>query len=469
MQNEGLMANTRLIQSPGALVLREGETAEIRCVLNSSNERNIVNKFVVHWYNSPRHSVIKLSLYSYGSTYRSAGFSERFQLSRDVASNSYSLTIREVVISDSADYICGIWGEIFGNGTQLNVTIANPPILIQLPRLERVTEGHTARLRCSMENAEVGSTDVHWYRELPGQDMEWVLTHEAGGSVRRRPGFTERFQPFRDASNSSFTLTVTNVTLNDSAAYYCTVWGDIRGNGTQLNVTSPLNDPVLIQSPSVSKVSEGVTVQLQCALHNAIVNDTDVHWNQQRPGNKSEWVMSHFVDGNVIRSGCISDRFKSFRNAMRNSYILTIANVSINDTAVYSCSVWSYIYGAGSQLNVTEPYEKLSLKILGSIVACVLVFVLLFSILAIAVCYLKKWVCFQFIFKPEGSSTEDLNTVHSTVTVETKTNTKPATNVTMSAESEVFYADIQFARRNTKAPTIEVSEETTEYAAIKRA
>ncbi|XP_078261640.1 uncharacterized protein LOC144596756 isoform X4 [Rhinoraja longicauda] len=349
----GLMANTRLIQSPGALVLREGETAEIRCVLNSSNERNIVNKFVVHWYNSPRHSVIKLSLYSYGSTYRSAGFSERFQLSRDVASNSYSLTIREVVISDSADYICGIWGEIFGNGTQLNVTIANPPILIQLPRLERVTEGHTARLRCSMENAEVGSTDVHWYRELPGQDMEWVLTHEAGGSVRRRPGFTERFQPFRDASNSSFTLTVTNVTLNDSAAYYCTVWGDIRGNGTQLNVT--------------------------------------------------------------------------------------------------------------------KPYEKLSLKILGSIVACVLVFVLLFSILAIAVCYLKKWVCFQFIFKPEGSSTEDLNTVHSTVTVETKTNTKPATNVTMSAESEVFYADIQFARRNTKAPTIEVSEETTEYAAIKRA
>ncbi|XP_032882297.1 uncharacterized protein LOC116976514 [Amblyraja radiata] len=204
-----------------------------------------------------------------------------------------------------------------------------------------------------MENAEVGNTDIHWYRELPGQDMEWVLTHEAGGSVRRRPGFTERFQPFKDTSNSSFILTVTNVTLNDSAVYYCTVWGDIRGNGTQLNVTNPLDDPVLIQSPSVSKVAEGVTVQLQCVLHKAGVNDTDVHWNQQRPGKNSEWIMSHFVDGNVTRSSCISDRFNSFRNAMSNSYILTIANVSINDTAVYNCSVWSYIYGAGSQLNVT--------------------------------------------------------------------------------------------------------------------
>ncbi|XP_055495050.1 uncharacterized protein LOC129699364 isoform X2 [Leucoraja erinacea] len=464
----GLTANTSLIQSPGALVVREGETVEIRCVLNSTNVNNIVNKFHVHWYNS-RNGKIKLSLYDNGITYRSLGFSERFQLSRNVTSNSYSLTIREVKIADSADYICGLWGHLFGDGTKLNVTIANPPILIQFPRLERVTEGHTARLRCSMENAEVGNTDVHWYRELPGLDMEWVLTHEAGGSVRRRPGFTERFQPFKDASNSSFILNVTNVTLNDSAVYYCTVWGDIRGNGTQLKVTNLLDDPVLIQSPPVSKVAEGVTVQLQCVLHKAGVNDTDVHWNQQRPGKNSEWIMSHFVDGKVTRSGCISDRFKSFRNAMSNSYILTIANVSINDTAVYNCSVWSYIYGAGSQLNVTDQtYEKLSLKILGGIVACVLVFILLFIILAIAVCYMKKWVCFQHMFKPEGNSTEDLNPVYSTVAVETKTNTEPAPNVTMSAEPEILYADIQFARKNAKAPTLEVSEETTEYAAIKR-
>ncbi|XP_032882299.1 uncharacterized protein LOC116976516 [Amblyraja radiata] len=217
-----LTANTSLIQSPGALVVREGETVEIRCVLNSTNVYDIVKSFHVYWYNS-RNGKIKLSLHVDGVIYRSPGFSDRFQLSRNNTSNSYSLTIREVKINDSANYICGLWGNLFGDGTKLNVTIANPPILIQFPRLERVTEGHTARLHCSMENAEVGNTDVHWYRELPGQDMEWVLTHEAGGSVRRRPGFTERFQPFKDASNSSFILTVTNVTLNDSAVYYCTV------------------------------------------------------------------------------------------------------------------------------------------------------------------------------------------------------------------------------------------------------
>ncbi|XP_055495054.1 uncharacterized protein LOC129699366 [Leucoraja erinacea] len=251
----GLTANTSLIQSPGALVVREGETVEIRCVLNSTNVNNIVKSNHVHWYNSRdklTDAGIKLSLYVSGIIYRSLGFSDRFQLSRNVISNSYSLTIREVKIADSADYICGLWGNLFGDGTKLNVTIANPPILIQFPRLERVTEGHTAWLRCSMENAEVGNTDVHWYRELPGQDMEWVLTHEAGGSVRRRPGFTERFQPSKDASNSSFILNVTNVTLNDSAVYYCTVWGDVRGNGTQLNVTSEYKLLLVLFHPCVT-------------------------------------------------------------------------------------------------------------------------------------------------------------------------------------------------------------------------
>ncbi|XP_051867246.1 immunoglobulin gamma-1 heavy chain-like [Pristis pectinata] len=583
----GLKATTVLIQSPGVVKVREGETVLIQCVLKSSNVRDTVDKFTVHWYNSRNklnQEGIVLSLYVDGGVYRLWGFSDRFQLSRNVTSNSYSLTISDVKTTDSADYTCGIWGHLFGNGTRLNVTSADVPVLMQSPSLERVTEGHTARLWCTMTRARVEDTDVHWYRKLPEQDLEWVSTHEAGGRLAVGPGFKERFQPSRDTSNSSFILTVTDVKPSDSAVYYCTVWGDISGNGTQLVVTNPLDDPVLIQYPPFSRVLEGVTVQLQCALYNASVNDTDVHWYHQRPGNNSEWAMSHFVDGNVNKSSCISDRFKSYRNFTSNSYILSITNVSISDTAVYNCSVWNYIYGAGTQLNVTDanppiliqspslehvtesqsawlecsmknvavgdtdvhwyrklpgqdmewvltheagksirrrpgvterflpyrdtsnnsfiltvtdvvlndsavyyctvwgdisgngtqlivikPYETLSWKILGSITACVVVLVLLFCILIIAICYVKKWACFQHRLKPEGCSTEDLNTVSATVTAERQAKPQAATNVTVSEESEMYYADIQFLRQNTKGPTVTITEETTEYAVIKRA
>ncbi|XP_072123077.1 uncharacterized protein [Mobula birostris] len=165
------------------------------------------------------------------------------KLSRNVATNSYSLTISNVKITDSKLYICGIWGAIFGKGTQLNVTSAVVPVLIQSPSIQRVTEGHTAWLWCTMRNARLEDTDVHWYQKLPGQDMEWVLTHRAGGSPEWGQGFTGRFLPYRDTSNSSFTLIVTDVVHNDSAVYYCRVRGGINGNGTQLIVTKMSRAP----------------------------------------------------------------------------------------------------------------------------------------------------------------------------------------------------------------------------------
>ncbi|XP_078262113.1 uncharacterized protein LOC144597072 [Rhinoraja longicauda] len=232
----GLQATPILLQHPEVMRLQKGKTAEMQCTMKNHS----VEATTVYWDRlvpgDKRRWLLTHSIYNYIT--KSHVISDHIHSSRDLASNSFILTIVGVQPSDAAIYTCSVWGSVYGEGTQLIVSNTNPPTLFQFPRLERVTEGHTARLRCSMENAEVGTTDVHWYRELPGQEMEWVLTHEAGGSVRRRPGFTERFQPFRDASNSSFILTVTNVTLTDSAAYYCTVWGDISENGTQVIVIS---------------------------------------------------------------------------------------------------------------------------------------------------------------------------------------------------------------------------------------
>ncbi|XP_041063830.1 tyrosine-protein phosphatase non-receptor type substrate 1-like [Carcharodon carcharias] len=346
------LADPVLLQYPNASKVPEGETVELQCAMYNAS----VNDTDVHWYRQRPgyNSEWVLSQFVNGTITKSQGFHSHFQLSRNVSSNSYILTIVNVTLSDTAVYNCSVWSYIYGAGTQLNVTDANAPVLIQSPSLERVTEGHTAQLQCTMRNAAVRDTDVHWYRKLPEKDMEWVLTHDIKNKTQRSPGFTERFQPFRDTSNNSFILTITNVQPSDTAVYYCKVWGDISGNGTRLNITSPLADPVLLQYPNASKVPEGETVELQCAMYNASVNDTDVHWYRQRPGYNSEWVLSQFVNGTITKSQGFHSHFQLSRNVSSNSYILTIVNVTLSDTAVYNCSVWSYIYGAGTQLNVTD-------------------------------------------------------------------------------------------------------------------
>ncbi|XP_072350802.1 uncharacterized protein, partial [Scyliorhinus torazame] len=339
-----------LIQSPSLERVTEGQTARFQCTMQNAAVRD--NK--VDWYRERPGKQWEsiLTHYAYNDIDRSPGFSERFLPSRHIDSNRYILTISNVQPSDTAVYYCSVRGSVSGSGSRLNVTSANAPVLIQSPSLERVPEGQTARLQCTMRNAAVTHTDVHWYRELPGKDTERVLTHDIKNNTRWSPGFTERFYPSRDTSNKTFILTISNMQPSDTAVYYCSVWGDISGNGSQLNVTSA-NAPVLIQSPSLERVPEGQTARLHCTMRNAAVTHTDVHWNRELPGKDTERVLTHDIKNNTRWSPGFTERFHPSRDTSNKTFILTISNVQPSDTAVYYCSVWGDISGNGSQLNVT--------------------------------------------------------------------------------------------------------------------
>ncbi|XP_059504817.1 immunoglobulin superfamily member 3-like [Stegostoma tigrinum] len=341
-----------LLQSPRLEHATEGQTAQLQCTMRNA----AVIHIDVHWYWLSLNQIMKqiLTHPRSGSTQWSPGFTERFQPSRDSSHNSFILTITNVQPSDTGVYYCSVQGRIYGRGILLNITSENVPVLLQSPSLERATEGHSAQLQCTMRKAAVTHTDVHWHREQPGNSMEWILTDDVRNITQWSPGFIERFQSSRDPSNNSFILTITNVQPSDTGVYYCNVWGDISGNGSQLTVMDPLADPVLIQYPVASKVPEGETVEFQCAMYNASVNDTDVHWHYQRPGSNREWVISQFVNGTLAKAQSFHDRVHVSRNVSRNSYILRLVNVTVNDTAVFRCSVWSYVDGTGSQLDVTE-------------------------------------------------------------------------------------------------------------------
>ncbi|XP_072363921.1 uncharacterized protein [Scyliorhinus torazame] len=233
---------------------------------------------------------------------------------------------------------------------------ATDPVLIQSPSLERVPEGQTARLQCTMRNAALRDNVVYWYRERPGKQWESILTHYAYNDIYRSPGFSERFLPSRHIDSNRYILTISNVQPSDTAVYYCSVWGRVYGSGSRLNVTSA-NAPVLIQSPSLERVTEGQTARLQCTMRNAAVTHTDVHWNRELPGKDMERVLTHDIKNNTRWSPGFTERFHPSRDTSNKTFILTISNVQPSDTAVYYCSVWGDINGNGSQLNVTSKYS----------------------------------------------------------------------------------------------------------------
>ncbi|XP_043552677.1 basement membrane-specific heparan sulfate proteoglycan core protein-like [Chiloscyllium plagiosum] len=458
-----------LLQSPSLEHVTQDHTARFHCTMRNAT----VTHTDVHWYRLSAKKIMEwvLTHPESGSTEWSPGFTERFQHSRDPSSNSFILTITNVQFNDNGVYYCSVWGRIYGRGSQLNITNANVPVLLQSLSLERITKGHTGRLQCTVRNAAVTHTNVHWDWEKPGNKMEWVLTHDMRNITQWSPGFTERFQSSMDPSNNSFILTITNMQPSDAGVYYCKMWGDISGNGTQLTVTDPLADPVLIQDPVVSKVAEGETAEFQCAMHNASVIDTDVHWHYQRPGSNREWVISHFVNGTLTKAQGFHNHVQLSRNVSRNSYILRLVDVTLNDTAVYSCSVWSYISGAGSQLIVTEASSH---KILWTsdpilIICTILGFAVLISIVLLTFFLRKQKLCSSVKDSTQGSPVEDQDIVYATVNDRTWSSEQAAVPPVVVAEGECHYAELHFHRQGSSQPSVTAAERISEYAVIKRA
>ncbi|XP_072370930.1 immunoglobulin gamma-1 heavy chain-like [Scyliorhinus torazame] len=151
-----------------------------------------------------------------------------------------------------------------------------------------------------MQNAAVRYTNVSWHRELPGKERERILALDTKNYVDRDSGFSERFLPSRHIDSNSFILTINNVQPSDTAVYYCSVWGDISGNGIQLNVTSA-DAPVVIQSPAPEPIIQGQSARLQCVLYNAAVTYADVHWYRQQPA-YIEWILTDEILNWLLRA-----------------------------------------------------------------------------------------------------------------------------------------------------------------------
>ncbi|XP_072371404.1 junctional adhesion molecule C-like [Scyliorhinus torazame] len=225
----GIAENPVIILSPKTIIVPQGGSVQLQCALVNGS----VDNTNVQWkkYN------------------QDLGISEKFQSSTDPKYNSYILTIRNVQKNDAGNYNCEITTKsqtIRGNTIQIDVRGANVPILSQ-PEVLNVREALTAQIQCSAQNVDLSRTDLHWFRRsLRG--YETFATHRADNSVEMKEDLKDRFQSTRNISNNVVTLTITNIQQEDVSVYYCRVWSEVYGSGTQLNITEevPLNLFVII-------------------------------------------------------------------------------------------------------------------------------------------------------------------------------------------------------------------------------
>nr|NDP04732.1 immunoglobulin mu heavy chain [Bos taurus] len=84
-----------------------------------------------------------------------------------------------------------------------------------------VKPSQTLSLTCTVSGFSLSSYAVGWVRQAPGKALEWLGSIDTGGNTGYNPGLKSRLSITKDNSKSQVSLSVSSVTTEDSATYYC--------------------------------------------------------------------------------------------------------------------------------------------------------------------------------------------------------------------------------------------------------
>nr|NDP19367.1 immunoglobulin gamma heavy chain [Bos taurus] len=84
-----------------------------------------------------------------------------------------------------------------------------------------VKPSQTLSLTCTTSGFSLTTYGVSWVRQAPGKALEWLGNVDAGGTTGYNPDLKPRLSITRDNSKSQFSLSVSSVTPEDTAVYYC--------------------------------------------------------------------------------------------------------------------------------------------------------------------------------------------------------------------------------------------------------
>nr|NDP07568.1 immunoglobulin mu heavy chain [Bos taurus] len=119
-----------------------------------------------------------------------------------------------------------------------------------------VKPSQTLSLTCTVSGFSLSSYGVSWVRQAPGKALECVGSINTGGGVDRSQALGSRLSMRKDNSKNQVSLSLSSVTSDDTATYYCAkcttpdcfacgyLWGyagrhaDVWGQGLLVTVSS---------------------------------------------------------------------------------------------------------------------------------------------------------------------------------------------------------------------------------------
>nr|NDP06299.1 immunoglobulin mu heavy chain [Bos taurus] len=92
-----------------------------------------------------------------------------------------------------------------------------------------VKPSQTLSLTCTVSGFSLSSYGVEWVRQAPGKALECLGGITSGGGGIYNPALKSRLSITEDKSKSQVSLSLSSVTSEDTATYYCARGSD--GNG----------------------------------------------------------------------------------------------------------------------------------------------------------------------------------------------------------------------------------------------
>nr|NDP11912.1 immunoglobulin mu heavy chain [Bos taurus] len=84
-----------------------------------------------------------------------------------------------------------------------------------------VKPSQTLSLTCTVSGFSLSSYAVNWARQAPGKALEWVGGMSNRGTTIYNPALKSRLTITKDNSKSQVSLSLSSVTPEDTATYYC--------------------------------------------------------------------------------------------------------------------------------------------------------------------------------------------------------------------------------------------------------
>nr|NDP19105.1 immunoglobulin gamma heavy chain [Bos taurus] len=94
-----------------------------------------------------------------------------------------------------------------------------------------VKPSQTLSFTCTTSGFSLKSYAVYWVRQAPGKPLEWVGGISADGNTCLNPVLESRLSITKDNSKSQVSLSVSSVTTDDTATYYCAKYTGIGYGG----------------------------------------------------------------------------------------------------------------------------------------------------------------------------------------------------------------------------------------------